>query len=89
MASTQPAYDEATHEWTLPTEFVDCDVDGEIRQLDVKTLVCVVGASETADEWCSWVEYRRPGEPKILHRSVRLHLKKAMAPVGIAQAVLA
>lgn len=87
--ATQPLYDDATHEWALPTEFVDCDVDGAIVQLPVADLVCTTGKWDTEDEWGAWIEYRRPGEAAHVHRSVRMFLKKALGPLGAAQAVFA
>lgn len=87
--ATQPIYDDATHEWSLPAEFVDCAVDGQIVQLPVADLVCAIVSWDKEDEWGSAVEFRRSGEPVEVHRSVRLHLKKAMGPLGAAQAVLA
>lgn len=84
--STQPRFDDAEHAWALPADLVDCDVGGEIVQLPVAELECVLGGHETDDEWCAWVEFRRPGEEARLHRSVRLHLKKAVVADALAAA---
>lgn len=86
MSSTQPRYNDAEHAWTLPMERVDCDVNGEIVQLPIADLECVIGGHENEDEWCSWVEFRRPGDEAHLHRSVRLHLKKAVVADALATA---
>ena len=80
--ATQPRFDDAAFMWIKPDEFVDCDVNGEIVQLPVADLECTTGGHDTENEWCSWIEYRRPGDEVPVHRSVRLHLKTGVFADG-------
>jgi hypothetical protein len=84
--STQPIFNDRTMTWSRPADRVDCAVDGRIVQLPVAELECLTGGYENEDEWCRWIEYRRPGEPSsspALHRSARTHVKKGL-DLGIA-----
>jgi hypothetical protein len=82
MSTTQPKFDDASMQWIPPALLVDAVVDGQARQLSVGGLECVVGGHENDDEWVSWIEYRQ-GE-SVVHRSVRMHLKKGLLAEGAA-----
>lgn len=46
--------------------------------MDDSQLVKLEGGHEDDNEIVKWVEYRMPGSDDIVHRSVDMHLKKAM-----------
>jgi hypothetical protein len=47
-------------------------------EMDDSQLVKLAGNAESENEIVHWVEYRLPGNDEIVHRSVHVHLKKAM-----------
>lgn len=55
---------------------VQRDVDGPIEFVDDALLVRNEIVSENEDERTVAVEYSFPGHPRIVHRSVHVHLKR-------------
>lgn len=52
--------------------------DGERSTVDVATLEKKLGADDGPQAWVPWVEFRRPGEDKILHRTCHPHIKRGL-----------
>jgi hypothetical protein len=50
-------------------------------------LEMTTGMAEDANEVTAWVEFRRPGTDKAIHRSVHVHLKQGNAAFGVASDV--
>lgn len=78
--TTQPSF--AGGVWIDPPHLIDVLLDGGPAQTPVANLQRRVGWYDDADETCNWIEYRLAGE--VVHRSVSLHLKKAMFADGVA-----
>ena len=51
---------------------------GEIEHMLESALERRAGEDENDNEIAAWVEYRLPGTDTLVHRSVHVHLKKAM-----------
>ena len=49
---------------------------GTISTMAVSRLERTTGTTDTADEFAAWVEYRIPGDPRIVHRSADVKLKR-------------
>ena len=59
--------------------------DGAIRVMRESDLQRTWGGHENENEIAVWVEYRLDG--KLVHRSARVHLKKAAFSTAIAAAI--
>lgn len=72
---------EAPDEDRLVPVLLEDGTPGELREseLEVKR-----GREENDNEIALWVEYRRPGQDRILHRSAHLHLKTPVTGEAIA-----
>lgn len=54
---------------------------GEMEESDLEK---TTGELDNENEHTTWVEYRLPGNPEIVHRSVNMRLKKAVFAFGEA-----
>lgn len=52
--------------------------NGVIEMEDERALLRSSGEEENDNEIVAWVEYRLPGANTLVHRSVHVHLKKAL-----------
>ncbi len=50
-------------------------------------LELTTGMAEDANEVTAWVEFRRPGTDRAIHRSVHVHLKQGLAALGDVSSV--
>lgn len=53
---------------------------GEMEELGLDK---TTGVLDNDNEYTTWVEYRLPGNPEIIHRSAHITLKK-MPPLAVA-----
>lgn len=53
-------------------------------EMDESQLEKTEGEIDNDNEHTTWVEYRIPGNPEIVHRSVWMHLKKPIVAFGEA-----
>ena len=60
------------------TEKILIEEDGVRSEADVASLEKKTGADDNPQAWVPWVEFRRPGEDKILHRSIHPHIKRGL-----------
>ncbi len=56
--------------------------DGPLETVDDSLLVRMDGGVDNDHECTTWVEYRFPGEDRIVHRSVHVTLKEWPTAVG-------
>lgn len=57
-------------------------VDGTEDDVDDSLLVKTEGVTDNENEITTWVEYRFPGEDRIVHRSVSMQLKQWPGGLG-------
>lgn len=64
----------------MPRITVQLAEGGPITEMDTVELIRTDGGFENEDEITRWVEYRLPSDPngRAVHRSVHVHLKKAV-----------
>lgn len=55
---------------------------GPITEMDESLLEKTEGSVDNENELTTWVEYRLPGQQRIIHRSVHVRLKKPVLAFG-------
>lgn len=55
---------------------------GPITEVDEASLEKREGIVDNENEYTTWVEYRLPGQERIVHRSAHVTLKKALSAFG-------
>lgn len=70
------------------TEILIAHADGSSALVDETALEKHEGCFENDDERTTWVEYRIPGDDRIVHRSVRVTLKRWPKAIGATAAKL-
>lgn len=55
-----------------------------LGDMDETLLERVDGEVDNDNEHTTWTEYRLPGQPDIIHRSVHVRLKKSPLITGVA-----
>lgn len=61
---------------------VQLEENGPISMMDETSLKKLEGVVDNEIEYTTWVEYRLPGQERIVHRSAHVRLKRPVSVFG-------
>lgn len=61
---------------------VQLEENGPITEMDETLLEKTEGFLDNENEYTIWVEYRLPGQDRIIHRSAHVRLKRPVSAFG-------